>query len=448
MAYRNREEAGALLAERLEDQRGNAPVVVALPRGGVVVAAAVARRLHAPLDVLVVRKLGAPDQPEFGVGAIAEGGSAFLDGSTCAALGISENQIEEVAAREAIELQRRVAVYRGSRPPVEVRDRLVILIDDGVATGATARAAIRALRERGPSSILFATPIAAADSAEVLRAETDRFVALEESDHLVAIGLWYEDFSQVDDSEVVRLLAEGAVASGGVGALSRPANYDAARDEVRVLSSGVTLDASLVIPGGAAGLVLFAHGSGSGRWSPRNRSVAASLNRAGLATLLLDLLTLDEEALDRTGGQLRFDIRLLAERLIGAIDWLSLDARARELPIGCFGSSTGAAAALIAAAERPWRVRAVVSRGGRPDLAESALGQVRAPTLLIVGALDEEVLELNRAALDRLGCDKKLSIVPRATHLFEEPGALDAVSELAADWFRRWLAVVGAEARS
>jgi pimeloyl-ACP methyl ester carboxylesterase len=192
--------------------------------------------------------------------------------------------------------------------------------------------------------------------------------------------------------------------------------------------------------------VLFAHGSGSSRHSPRNRYVARLLNEAKLATLLLDLLTAEEEAIDLRTAHLRFDIGLLAERLIGATDWLTQHPDTRDLPIGYFGASTGSGAALVAAAERPDVVGAIVSRGGRPDLAGSALQRVRAPTLLIVGGNDLPVIELNQAALAQLRCEKRLVIVPGATHLFEEPGALDEVARLACEWFERHL--VSAETRA
>ncbi len=208
---------------------------------------------------------------------------------------------------------------------------------------------------------------------------------------------------------------------------------------VRVAIGQVTLEGNLALPEGARGIVLFAHGSGSSRHSPRNRHVARLLNEARLATLLIDLLTADEEAIDQLTGRLRFDIGLLAERLVGATDWLKRQPDTRHLRIGYFGASTGAGAALVAAAERPEAVDAVVSRGGRPDLAGQALGRVRAPTLLIVGGDDPVVIELNREALAHLRCEKRLVIVPGATHLFEERGALDEVARLAREWFERHL---------
>jgi dienelactone hydrolase len=217
---------------------------------------------------------------------------------------------------------------------------------------------------------------------------------------------------------------------------------------VRVPAGGVTLEGNLARPEDARGVVLFAHGSGSSRLSPRNRHVARVLNEAALATLLVDLLTPEEEAIDARTAHLRFDISLLAERLVAATDWLADHPDTRGLRVGYFGASTGAAAALVAAAVRAAAVGAVVSRGGRPDLAGRALALVRAPTLLIVGGRDAQVLELNREAFAQLTCEKRLEIVPGATHLFEEPGALDRVALLARDWFQRYLTPAAARARA
>ncbi len=208
---------------------------------------------------------------------------------------------------------------------------------------------------------------------------------------------------------------------------------------VRVHAGEVVLDGDLAVPPGASGIVLFAHGSGSSRHSPRNRYVAGLLQAGGLATLLVDLLTPDEEAVDLRTAHLRFDIGMLAERLVGATDWLAAQPATSALRVGYFGASTGGGAALVAAAERPRAVHAVVSRGGRPDLAGAALPRVLAPTLLIVGERDTPVIGMNEAALERLECVKRLEIVPGATHLFEEPGALEVVARLARDWFERYL---------
>ncbi len=206
--------------------------------------------------------------------------------------------------------------------------------------------------------------------------------------------------------------------------------------EMKVQAGNIELTGDLCIPLGAKGLVLFAHGSGSSRLSPRNQFVAKVLQEGNLGTLLIDLLTEGEERVDEVTRELRFNIPMLAKRLVAIIDWL----QKKELNIGCFGASTGAAAALIAAAERKKEVKAVVSRGGRPDLAGESLSEVEAPTLLIVGGDDGPVIALNEEALEQLKCKKKLVIVPHATHLFEEPGTLEQVAQLAQEWFRKWLA--------
>ncbi len=217
------------------------------------------------------------------------------------------------------------------------------------------------------------------------------------------------------------------------------------RSAVRVAAHGVILPGDLALPPAAGGLVVFAHGSGSSRFSRRNRYVAGTLNERGLATLLFDLLTAPEHAVDQVTREHRFDIELLTRRLVGTVDWLARHGDLAALPLGLFGASTGAAAALGAAARRPDRVAAVVSRGGRPDLAQPWLGQVAAPTLLIVGGLDAQVIALNRQAAARLTAPHRLEIVPGATHLFEEPGTLEAVARLAGAWFIRHLGRPGAQ---
>ena len=214
-----------------------------------------------------------------------------------------------------------------------------------------------------------------------------------------------------------------------------------ARDEglVRVDADGVTLEGNLLIPDGATGVVLFAHGSGSSRFSSRNIYVAEALREAGLATLLIDLLTASEELVDTRTAHLRFDIGMLAKRLVGTTLWLGAEPRTKALNVGLFGASTGGGAALVAAAQIPDRIKAVVSRGGRPDLAGDALPRVQAPTLLIVGGDDVPVIGMNKEAYDELRCERHMEIVPGASHLFEEPGTLENVARLAADWFTRFL---------
>jgi predicted phosphoribosyltransferase/predicted alpha/beta-hydrolase family hydrolase len=427
MPFVDRVDAGRQLAARLEPLRVLDPIVLALPRGGVPVAAEVAARLGAPLDVLVVRKIGHPRQPELAVGALGEDGVMILDQDSIARLGVTREALNATVARERSELERRVTRYRGSRPRLDVRGRTVIVVDDGLATGASAHAGIAVLRRLGAVRVILAVPVAPADTVNALRRVADDVVCLETPHDFQAVGLWYDDFTQVTDEDVDRLL-------------SSPSDRTIRSEEVSVPAGLASLGATLAMPTAASALVLFAHGSGSSRHSPRNRYVAETLQAAGIGTLLLDLLTSEEEA-DRRNV---FDVDLLAQRLVAATQW-STTRFGPRLPLGYFGASTGAAAALVAAASLGRRIAAVVSRGGRPDLAGASLADVTAPTLLIVGGNDEMVLDLNRRAAARMvRCQHRLVVVPGATHLFEEPGALEAVARSAVDWFSRTLRVAAA----
>ncbi len=425
----DRRDAGRELAGRLSEFAEKQPVVLGLARGGVPVAYEVAQALGAPLDVLVVRKIGAPGNPEYGIGAVAEGGVRVLNHEAIRQLLISAEELEAAAAHARAQVEARVARFRDGRPPLEVKGRTAIVVDDGLATGGTARAALRAVRARNPRRLVIAVPVGAPATVESLRREADEVVCLMQPEFLWAVGLWYEHFEPTQDAEIAELLAGGADDPPPTPVLSST--------EVRIsLDQTAAIVADLVLPELARGLVVFAHGSGSSRHSPRNRWVARTLNERGLATLLLDLLTVEEE-LERANV---FDIDLLAWRLVAATRWAQGQPRLAELAVGYFGASTGAGAALWAAAELGEEIAAVVSRGGRPDLAAVRLAEVRAPVLLIVGGRDEIVLELNREAQSLLRGPSELSVVPGATHLFEEPGALEKISRLAGDWFVQHLA--------
>ncbi|MFH5822334.1 phosphoribosyltransferase family protein [Georgenia sp. AZ-5] len=489
--FANRVAAGRQLGQELAAMGLGDVVVAGLPRGGVPVAAEVAAALGAPLDVVVVRKLGVPWQPEVAMGAVGEEG-AFVVNPEIAAR-VPESDLAEATRRQRAEVERRVQAWRGPEDRVEVRGRTVVLVDDGIATGATMRAAVAVLRARGAAQVIVAVPVAASDALEMLQPLVDDVVCPLVPEELYAVGAWYDDFRQVDDDVVRELLrrarrtgvgAGAAVASsarrpegaiGGSGEVAPAGRGEGAASpqepraggdafphdprapsharpeagqavphavpglpepaEKGVRTSAGILPALVAVPHGAGGLVLFAHGSGSSRLSPRNNFVARMLNEAGLATMLLDLLTVTE-ARERSRV---FDIELLAERLMDATRWAGADPLLGRLPLGYFGASTGAAAALRAAAERPARLGAVVSRGGRPDLADHHLGRVAAPTLLVVGELDQQVLELNRWAQAGLTCPNELAVVPGATHLFEEPGTLEQAGALATAWFGRYL---------
>jgi predicted phosphoribosyltransferase/pimeloyl-ACP methyl ester carboxylesterase len=444
MVFEDRRDAGRRLAPLLATLAPEQPIIVALPRGGVPVAVEVASALGAPLETLTVRKLGVPWNPELGIGAVAEDGSAVIDQETMRQVGMSEADLERTLQRELLELRRRTEAFRDGRPPLDVRGRTVIVVDDGLATGLSDLAAVRALRRRGAARIVVAAPVASGESVAMLRREADEVVCHTVPERLMGVGGWYRDFSQVSDEEVLRALAEAAAGAPAAAPVPRDGPGDAIAREVTFELGAVRLRGDLSIPPGAGGLIVFAHGSGSSRLSPRNQSVARALNDAGLGTLLFDLLS-EEEAARRAAV---FDIELLAERLEAVTRWALADEATRALPVGYFGASTGAAAAVRAAAALGERVRALVSRGGRPDLAAADLPAVMAPTLLIVGDRDREVLTLNRRAAALLRCPHRIALVPGAGHLFEEPGALEAVAGLAIEWFETHLGAAGGLAAS
>ena len=422
--FRDRRDAGNQLARRLGYLAGRPGILVlGLPRGGVPVAREVANAVGAPLDVFVVRKLGVPGNPEFALGALASGGVRVLNDEVIDALGIPGSAIAQVTDRERQELQRRERVFRGDRPFPDVRGSAVVLVDDGIATGATMLAAVRAMRQLGAQPLIVAAPVIAAQTREQLRRVADAVECVAAPEEFLAVGAWYDDFHDVSDDEVQSALATPRRRAGHAATVE---------GAVTIAVGEVELQGTVAVPADAAGLVIFAHGSGSSRHSPRNRAVAAELHRAGFATLLFDLLTAREEAADRVSAGWRFDIPLLSARLDAVTSWAAAQPDLGALPVAYFGASTGAAAALRAAAHRI-DVRCVVSRGGRPDLAGDALARVTAPTLLIVGERDREVIALNAEARRRMPRGvARIEIVAGATHLFEEPGALDAVSRLAA----------------
>jgi putative phosphoribosyl transferase len=467
MPFLDRSDAGRRLAGRMLHLRNEDVVVLGLPRGGIPVAAEVARALGAPLDVIVVRKLGVPVQPELGMGAIGEGDVRVINPEVVEIARVTEDEIAAVEVRERAELERRARRFRGERPRTPLAGRTAIVIDDGIATGSTARAACQVARAQGAQRVVLAVPVAPPSACTALAADADEVICLETPEHFLAIGEWYQDFSQTSDDEVVSLLSRaasepragaGAREPGGVPGAPEPAGAavhppapdsgpgrpaPAARDgEVAIPAGPTRLAGHLTVSGTSSGIVLFAHGSGSSRLSPRNRYVARVLADAGLGTLLFDLLTREEEE-DRANV---FDIGLLAGRLRDATRWLHDQPGLAGTRIGYFGASTGAGAALWAAAEPDSEVAAVVSRGGRPDLAIPRLALVRAPTLLIVGGLDDVVLGMNREAQQHLRCENQLAVVPGATHLFEEPGTLEQAAGLARDWFTRYLAPAHARA--
>ena len=421
MQFQDRLDAGRQLAAALQHYRGRDALVLAIPRGAVPMGRLIAETLQAELDVVLVRKIGAAYNREFAVGAVDESGWIYRNPEAGDDQALRQH-IESQGRAELATIRQRRQLFTPGRGPAEVRGRIVIVVDDGLATGATMIAALHLLRQQQPARLVCAVPVAPSDLVDKVGAYADEVVCLHQSPRFQAVGQFYRHFEPVEDEEVVAVLrgwaAEHALQDG----------------PVRIRLPDVTLEGELQT-GRSARLVLFAHGSGSSRHSPRNQQVARALNRAGIGTLLFDMLSVDE---DRDRAR-RFDIALLTQRLLGVSAWLR--ARQPGLALGFFGASTGAAAALQAAAQLgEGVVKAVVSRGGRADLAGAeALGAVRCPTLLLVGSCDEEVLDLNRQALARLRAPAELRVVPGATHLFEEPGTLEQVTSAACDWFSRHL---------
>jgi putative phosphoribosyl transferase len=434
--FEDRVDAGQQLGRRLAYLRGHDAVVLGLPRGGVPVAFQIAKMLDAPLDVIVVRKLGVPSEPEVAMGAIGEEGGYVLDQHVLSIAKVRQDELLAVERRERAELDQRLTRIRRGRARIDLTGRTAVVVDDGIATGSTARVACILARKLGAGRVVLAVPVAPADVVAALE-EPDEVVCLAQPRRLAAIGYHYRDFSPTSEDEVLRLLDAAAADRAEEPSTDRPSPGGAAAvdEDVHIPVEGTDLEGRLFLPGPASGIVVFAHGSGSSRHSPRNRFVASELQEAGLGTLLLDLLSPGEE-LNRANV---FNVELLAGRLGAATDWLGSRPDVESGHVGYFGASTGAAAALLAAADADGRIGAVVSRGGRPDLAGAKLGLVRAPTLLIVGSADHQVVELNREAQALMRCTNRLELVPGATHLFEEPGTLEKAAALARDWFVHYL---------
>jgi predicted phosphoribosyltransferase/dienelactone hydrolase len=435
--FKDREEAGRELAEKLTKYKGKESILIlALPRGGVPVAFEVAKSLNAHLDVFITKKLRFPEQPELAVGALAENGEIFLNKELkdyC-----PKEYLEEEILYQREEIKRRQVAYRGGKELPSVSGKTIILIDDGIATGATMIATIRALKASDFKELIVAVPVAPSEVIEEFSKLVDELVVLYAPYPFYAVGAHYSDFTQVSDEEVREYLEKAEIMYAQHYKMELEEKSRAGKEFqslVHIPADSVSLEGELHIPRGAKGIVIFVHGSGSSRFSPRNIQVAQVLRSAMFGTILFDLLTREED----TDYENRFNIPLLARRLIAVTQWIRTHEQTRALQIGYFGASTGAAAALIAAVEQGKDINAIVSRGGRPDLAMEVLGSVDVPTLFIVGGNDNVVLKLNRDAMRHMRTKTELKVIPGATHLFEEPGALEEVARLAVEWFTKYL---------
>ena len=457
--FLNRADAGRVLARSLSRYASDRGVIVlGLARGGVPVAREVADALRTPVGVVVARKVRVPGIEEIALGAIAEGSPRVVANTVAWHLGVPSRIIDRLAARERAELERQVMVYRSGLASFDLRARTVVLVDDGMSTGATMRAAVRSVRARRPARLVVAAPVASRKSAEAVRGEVDELVVVVTPARFDSIDASYESFSPVTDDNVLALLSQPGrrvspyirdISDRIATALTRteggPSDYER---PVVIRAFDANLVADLGVPWVASpakgahrsevrGLVIVAHGGGSSRNSYRNRYIAGRLRLSGYATLRLDLLTREEARADDVSVSFRFDVERIAARLASACEWVEREGVAGAHRTTLIGASTAAAAALVTTARRPGRIFAVVARGGRVDLAATVLPEVKAPVLLIVGGADRETLRRNTDALEQLPRGAVLMRVPRAGHTFQEPGTLGVVAEHIVNWVER-----------
>lgn len=421
---------------------------MALPRGGVIVAKAVAEAFGAPLDIVISRRLSAPSYPEFGIGAIGEEGVRHIDALAMRLLGLKDADIVAAEEEQRLELKRRIKLYRGDNPLHPVAGRTVILVDDGLASGMTAKAALAVLKKHSPKRLILAVPVASPDKVCVALNWADDVVCVATPPDFQLVNDWYADFSDVPEGEVLAILA---AAKNGTrrkmnGTKNNPEtayqhlDFPTGVAEIEIPAPTGNIAATLALPESSRGMVLIVHGAGSSRDSPRSRVIAHALEKIGLATLRIDLLTSAERAMESETRHLRFNVGLLTERVMAATQYLLSHPVTKKLPLAYIGASTGASAMLATASRFGEKITVIVSRGGRPELVEPLLPKVTAPTLLLVGGRDNPVLDGNERALARLGStDKKLVIIDGATHLFEEPGAMGEVVRLTTDWLNHHL---------
>lgn len=423
--FLDRVDAGRHLAAATRHLDADQPVVLGVPRGGVAVAAEISQALGAPLDVLVVGKLGVPGQPDLVMGAVGEDEVTVVNDNVVRVAGVSSKEFATVLSRAQGELGERVCRLRAGRRGMALAGRTVIVVDDGVATGVSARTACRIARARGARRVVLAVPVGAADSIAWLRREAteiDEVICLDALEDFGAIADGYADFPETTDDEVIGLLEWHGC---------RDEAADPGDERVLVAAGRACLPGRLAIPSEAAGIVVFVEDFAGTRPSARGEFMVDALHRARLGTLCVDLRTPAEEFF----GPNVVDVPLLARRLGEATDWLRRRPMISELPVGYLGTGFGAAAALSAAARPVGQVRAVVSSGGLPHLAGRLLPSVRAAILLIVGGQDQRTLDLNRQAQHELTCENRLVVIPGAAPPLDDPAAMRSSADLAREWF-------------
>ncbi len=409
--FENRIEAAELLVPLLQDLKDQNPLILAVPRGAIPMGRILATALNGELNILLVRKIRHPFHPELAIGAVTEFGDVIVTPPES----LSSDEIERAALQEIQALEKKRARYTGQHKMVDVQGRTVVLVDDGVATGSTLAAGIRSLKSQGAHRIIVAVPVSSESAVSRLQAEGAEVRAYYVPQFFGAVSYFYKDFPQISDSEVGEFFRVQSV-------------------QVEIANGKEKYKAVLGKALSPKGFVLFVSGSSGGRLNPRNQYLADFLNRQGISTMLVDLLS-EEESKDKSNT---FDIQLLADRVLKFTEWIERSPEFRHLPLGYIGANTGAGAALRAVVVAGARVSAVVSRGGRPDLAGDILAKVQTPTLLLVGGKDHLVVDLNESAFRKLKAEKRMEVIPRASHLFEEPGTLQQVAELTADWFQKY----------
>ena len=436
--FHDRSDAGRRLARQLAHLQTADVVVVGVARGGVIVAAEVAASLRAPLDVVLVHKLGVPFQPDLAMGAVGENSVRVLNHGVIDRAEIGDAELSEVESRARRDLARRADLYRAGRDPLPLAGRVVVVVDDGIATGSSARAACEVVRSKGADHVVLAVPVAPLDWKHRLVGVADELINVSTPRHCDCVGQFYVDFGQITDDMVIAAIdrnrqmraADSATASA-LGETLRPRD-----DDIDLRIGSARIGGHLTVPEDARGIVVFANASGNARHSPRHRVVASALHRAGLATLLFDLLTPEEEQIRSNV----FDIDLLATRLREVTHRLTTQHDLARLPVAYFGVDPGAAAALSAAATSDVNVSAVVVRNGKIDLAGAYLGDVRAPTLLLVDQDDPATAASSRQAVIRLHCEHELVVIPGAGHHGAEAAGSQAAADLTANWILDHLA--------
>lgn len=417
--FTDRTDGAAKLVEKLKNIDKKNTIVLALPRGGVPVADIIASKLGLEFDILSVKKIGFPANPELALGAVTEDGAIYINDTIRKMSGLSEKELDVLIKKNQELAVNKSRYFRFGKEGISVKGKNVIIVDDGIATGATIEACINQVKRVGARKIMIAVPVAPKDILEKLLHQVDEIFVLETPSPFVSVSKWYENFDQVYDTEVREIFEK------------HQEKFETIEEIMDLGEIKLKAKVSKVIDNKA--WIIFVHGSGSSRLSERNNQVAKVLNKGGLSTLLFDLLTLKEDSVESN----RFNIELLKKRLVLAINWLvNSEYYDPSTPIGLFGASTGAAAAIKVAAQfKDFPIYAVVCRGGRPDLADrDELRDVTIPTLLIIGGMDYQVLELNKKAYEQLP-NSEIQLIAGATHLFEESGTMESVSELTKEWF-------------